>query len=135
MNALFDTLVQFGPDLWKATLDTFLMVGVTMLSAVVLGTPLGVMLFLAAPAGLYPRPWLHKLASYLVNALRARTQMHGYDRLVSTRIAATRWPTPLARVTSRRRCISDSSRRANLLRDNSRCHRCKRVNVRANGSG
>ena len=71
MNALFDTLVQFGPDLGKATLDTFLMVGVTMLSAVVLGTPLGVMLFLAAPAGLYPRPWLHKLASYLVNALRS----------------------------------------------------------------
>ena len=135
MNALFDTLVQFGPDLWKATLDTFLMVGVTMLSAVVLGTPLGVMLFLAAPAGLYPRPWLHKLASYLVNALRARTQMHGDDRLVSTRIGAIRWPTTLERAASRRRCILGSSPRANLLRDSFHYRQCKRVNDRANGSG
>ena len=41
---LFDALVQFGPDLWKATTDTFLMVGVTLIAAVVLGTPLGVLL-------------------------------------------------------------------------------------------
>ena len=45
MNELFAALVQFGPDLWKATTDTLLMVSVTMLSAVVLGTPLGVVLF------------------------------------------------------------------------------------------
>lgn len=71
MNALTESLLQFGPDLWKATLDTFLMVGVTMLSAIILGTPLGVMLFLTAASGLYPRAWLHKTASWLVNALRS----------------------------------------------------------------
>lgn len=71
MNDLYDSLIQFGPDLWKATTDTFLMVGVTMASAIVLGTPLGVMLFLTAPGGLYPRAWVNKSASYLVNALRS----------------------------------------------------------------
>ena len=42
MNDLLKALVDFGPDLWKATTDTFLMVGVTMVAAVVLGLPLGV---------------------------------------------------------------------------------------------
>ena len=50
MNDLVRAFVEFGPDLWKATTDTFLMVGVTMLAAVVLGLPLGVVL--AFPAGL-----------------------------------------------------------------------------------
>ena len=34
MNDLFKALIQFGPDLWKATTDTFLMVGATMVSAI-----------------------------------------------------------------------------------------------------
>ena len=42
MNELLRSFVEFGPDLWKATLDTFIMVGATMASAVLLGTPLGV---------------------------------------------------------------------------------------------
>jgi D-methionine transport system permease protein len=71
MNELFAALVQFGPDLWKATTDTLLMVSVTMLSAVVLGTPLGVVLFVSAAGGLYPRPLLNRLTSYLVNVLRS----------------------------------------------------------------
>lgn len=50
---LFDALVQFGPDLWKATTDTFLMVGVTLMAAVVLGTPLGVLLFSTASGGCF----------------------------------------------------------------------------------
>ena len=33
MNGLFKALVEFGPDLWKATLDTLLMVSATMASA------------------------------------------------------------------------------------------------------
>lgn len=68
---LFDALVQFGPDLWKATTDTFLMVGVTLMAAVVLGTPLGVLLFSTSAGGLFPRPLLNGVASYLVNVLRS----------------------------------------------------------------
>ena len=63
VNALLNALVEFGPDLWKATTDTFLMVGVTMLAAVLLGTPLGVLLFVTGAGGLYPRPLLNRVAS------------------------------------------------------------------------
>ena len=71
MTDLMNALVQFGPDLWKATTDTFLMVGVTMLSAVILGTPLGIVLFTTTAGGLHPRPLLHRVTSYLVNVLRS----------------------------------------------------------------
>jgi len=71
MNGLMDALVQFGPDLIKATLDTFMMVGATMVSAIVLGTPLGIMLFLTAAFGLYPKHTVHRLTSYFVNVLRS----------------------------------------------------------------
>ena len=71
MNDLFGALVEFGPALWKATTDTFLMVGVTMISAVLLGTPLGVLLFVTSSQGLYPRPVLNRVAAYLVNVLRS----------------------------------------------------------------
>jgi len=71
MNDLMRALVEFGPDLWKATTDTFLMVGVTMLAAVVLGLPLGVLLFVTSPTGLHPRRVLNRVTSYLVNALRS----------------------------------------------------------------
>ncbi len=71
MNNLFDALVQFGPDLWKATLDTLLMVTATMVSALLIGTPLGVVLFVSGADGLYPRPILHRVLGYLVNVLRS----------------------------------------------------------------
>jgi len=71
MEQLFKTLVEFGPDLWKATLDTFIMVGATMGSAIVVGTPLGVLLFVTAPGSLYPRPILNRIVGYLVNVLRS----------------------------------------------------------------
>ena len=71
MNDLMRALVEFGPDLWKATTDTFLMVGVTMLAAVVLGLPLGVLLFVTSPSGLHPKRVLNRVTSYLVNVLRS----------------------------------------------------------------
>jgi D-methionine transport system permease protein len=71
MDELLRSFVEFGPDLWKATLDTFIMVGATMTSALLLGTPLGVMLFVTAPQGLYPKPLLNRIVGYLVNALRS----------------------------------------------------------------
>ena len=71
MNDLFKTLVDFGPDLLKATLDTLLMVSVTMLSAALVGTPLGVLLFTSGSGGLYPQPLLNRIVGYVVNVLRS----------------------------------------------------------------
>lgn len=71
MNALAGTLVAFGPELWKATLDTLLMVGVTMLAALLLGTPVGVALYVTAPGSLRPAPMVNRLVGYVVNGLRS----------------------------------------------------------------
>ena len=71
MSGLFKTLVEFGPDLWKATLDTLLMVSATMTSAALLGTPLGVLLFTSGSGSLYPRPLLNRVVGYVVNVLRS----------------------------------------------------------------
>ncbi len=71
MSNLFQAFMEFGPDLWKATLDTLLMVFATMVSALVIGTPLGVLLFTSASGGLYPRPLLNRVLGYVVNVLRS----------------------------------------------------------------
>ena len=71
MVDLYAALIQFWPDLWKATTDTFVMVGATMVAAVLIGTPLGVLLFATAPGGMLPRPLVNRVASYLVNVLRS----------------------------------------------------------------
>ena len=71
MVDLYAALIQFWPDLWKATTDTFVMVGATMVAAVLIGTPLGVLLFATAPGGMVPRPLVNRVASYLVNVLRS----------------------------------------------------------------
>ena len=71
MNELLGALIESGPDLWKATLDTLLMVGATMAAALVLGTPLGVLLHVSAPGGLQPSPWLNRLVGSAVNVLRS----------------------------------------------------------------
>lgn len=69
--ALFTALVEFWPDLQKAFFDTLLMVGVTMFFAILIGTPLGLFLFLTERGGLAAAPNLHRVAGYVVNALRS----------------------------------------------------------------
>lgn len=71
MENFFKVFIESGPDLWKATLDTLIMVSATLVSACVVGTPLGVFLFTSAPDGLYPKPILNRVAGYIVNVLRS----------------------------------------------------------------
>ena len=49
-------LIEFWPDLQKAFFDTLLMVGVTMFFAILIGTPLGLFLFLTERGGLAEAP-------------------------------------------------------------------------------
>lgn len=68
---MVQALVDFGPDLWKALGETLLMVSITMLVAILVGTPLGLVLFLSAKGGLAPRPVVNRLTGYVVNVLRS----------------------------------------------------------------
>lgn len=58
-------------DIGWATLDTLMMLGGSLLFTVLLGLPLGVLLFLTSPRQLFERKVLYQVLSVLVNALRS----------------------------------------------------------------
>ncbi len=62
---------RMGPALWQATLETGYMVSVSMVLAVALGIPLGVLLLLTAPDGLLPRRVVNGVVGAIVNMGRS----------------------------------------------------------------
>ena len=52
---MIDALIQYGPLLQKAIWETLLMVGITMAVAIIIGGPLGLVLFLTGRGGLSER--------------------------------------------------------------------------------
>lgn len=58
-------------DIGKATIDTLLMLGGSMVLTVILGVPLGVMLYLSGKGRLAANPVLNAVLSFVVNVLRS----------------------------------------------------------------
>jgi len=58
-------------DIGKATIDTLLMLGGSMVLTVILGVPLGVVLYLSGKGRLAANPVLNALLSFVVNVLRS----------------------------------------------------------------
>ncbi|WP_040260474.1 MULTISPECIES: methionine ABC transporter permease [Pseudomonas] len=58
-------------EIWLATVDTLLMLGGSLLFTVILGLPLGVLLFLCGPRQLFEERRVYALLSFLVNVLRS----------------------------------------------------------------
>ncbi|AFN79769.1 methionine ABC transporter permease [Stutzerimonas nitrititolerans] len=58
-------------DIWLATLDTLLMLGGSLLFTLLLGLPLGVLLFLTGPRQLFENGPLYAALSFVVNVLRS----------------------------------------------------------------
>lgn len=59
------------PLIWEATIDTFLMTGFSLLFTVVIGLPLGVVLFLTSPKQLLANRPVYQTLSFIVNVLRS----------------------------------------------------------------
>ncbi|NQD92690.1 ABC transporter permease [Pseudomonas sp. CrR25] len=59
------------PEIWQASLDTLSMLGGSLLFTVLLGLPLGVLLFLTGPRQLFEQKALYGVLSLLVNVLRS----------------------------------------------------------------
>jgi D-methionine transport system permease protein len=59
------------PNLWKGTLETLYMVGVSTIFTVVLGLPLGVLLVITDQKGLASRPLFNQILSVIVNIARS----------------------------------------------------------------
>ncbi|MGE7198182.1 methionine ABC transporter permease [Brevundimonas naejangsanensis] len=58
-------------DIGKATIDTLLMLGGSMVLTVILGVPLGVLLYLSGKGRLAANPVLNAVLSFVVNVLRS----------------------------------------------------------------
>ncbi|WP_263263551.1 methionine ABC transporter permease [Pseudomonas sp. RIT-PI-S] len=58
-------------EIWLATVDTLLMLGGSLLFTVLLGLPLGVLLFLCGPRQLFEERRVYALLSFMVNVLRS----------------------------------------------------------------
>ncbi|GIZ10628.1 methionine ABC transporter permease [Pseudomonas sp. NCCP-436] len=61
----------FWPEIWQASLDTLNMLLGSMLFTVLLGLPLGVLLFLTGPRQLFEQSALYAALSLVVNILRS----------------------------------------------------------------
>ena len=61
----------FWPEIWQASLDTLNMLLGSMLFTVLLGLPLGVLLFLTGPRQLFEQSALYGALSLVVNVLRS----------------------------------------------------------------
>ena len=61
----------YWPEIGQAAADTLLMLGGALLFSVLLGLPLGVLLFLSGPRQLFDNPPLYRLLSLVVNVLRS----------------------------------------------------------------
>jgi D-methionine transport system permease protein len=61
----------FWPEIWQASLDTLNMLLGSMLFTVLLGLPLGVLLFLTGPRQIFEQKVLYGQLSLLVNILRS----------------------------------------------------------------
>lgn len=59
------------PLIWEATIDTFLMTGFSLLFTVLIGLPLGVVLFLTSPKQLLANRPVYQTLSFIVNVLRS----------------------------------------------------------------
>ena len=59
------------PEIWQASLDTLNMLGGSLLFTVLLGLPLGVLLFLTGPRQMFEQKALYGVVSLLVNVLRS----------------------------------------------------------------
>jgi len=58
-------------EIWLSTQDTLLMLGGSLLFSVLLGLPLGVLLFLTGPRQLLAQDTVYRVTSFIVNVLRS----------------------------------------------------------------
>ena len=66
---MFDPVLM--DSLWQATVETFYMVGISALLAVLFGLPLGLLLVITAPSHILPHPAIQKILGSIVNVGRS----------------------------------------------------------------
>ncbi|MFS0863131.1 methionine ABC transporter permease [Fredinandcohnia sp. 179-A 10B2 NHS] len=66
-----EILVQYEAEIWKAIIETFIMVGVSILAAVLIGLPVGIILYLSRQGQLLENQFVFSSLNLLVNTIRS----------------------------------------------------------------
>lgn len=64
-------IVRVLPEFQRAVGESLTMISISMSAALLLGTPVGVMLHVMSPGGLSPRPALAQVVGWVVNTIRS----------------------------------------------------------------
>lgn len=71
MSTLLSRLAEYRGEIILSILETGIMMGNSLIAAILVGLPIGTLLHLARPGGPYPRPWLHRALNVYVNVVRS----------------------------------------------------------------
>ncbi|GAA1287209.1 methionine ABC transporter permease [Brachybacterium alimentarium] len=71
MNDLLARLGDYRSEIITSIVETGYMIGNSLLAAILVGLPLGTVLYLARPGGPYERRWLHAVVNTYVNVVRS----------------------------------------------------------------
>lgn len=63
--------MEYQPEIWLSIGQTFIMVGISVLAAVLIGLPLGTYLYLSRKGNLYENRWLFAILDSFVNIVRS----------------------------------------------------------------
>ncbi len=72
---MFETIAAFwaeyGELLLEGTRDTLIMIGVSTVFAYLIGLPLGVLLSISQPHGIWPHKWFNRILGWIINVGRS----------------------------------------------------------------
>jgi D-methionine transport system permease protein len=68
---MLNDLLSLAPDFGKAMGETFTMVGISVGSALLFGTPLGIILFITSHGQIFEHKVIHSVVNYVVNTVRS----------------------------------------------------------------
>jgi D-methionine transport system permease protein len=68
---MFDYIMQYQSEIWKAIGETFTMVGISIVAAILFGLPVGTLLYLCRKGQLYENVVLFAIMNMLVNVVRS----------------------------------------------------------------
>ncbi|MGP5376668.1 methionine ABC transporter permease [Brachybacterium alimentarium] len=71
MSDLLARLTEYRSEIITSIVETGYMIGNSLLAAILIGLPLGTLLYLARPGGPYERRWLHSVVNAYVNVVRS----------------------------------------------------------------
>ncbi|HJV06566.1 MAG TPA: methionine ABC transporter permease [Chromobacteriaceae bacterium] len=71
LNDALQNLSSMAPEIWQACQETLVMLGVGLATAIFIGGPLGILLYLSQPGQLFAHRVINGVLSWLVNLVRS----------------------------------------------------------------